>query len=135
MTAQAQASNAQAVVEGSPLLSSGPIAADPLRGIVVNRTITTLGWDFYTDFTNVWRALHPESDFTLTITERPTAQYGSEIWIDYRDLRTYHTFLAPARSKVEDTAREAVQIVYQTITRYEEQSKLVKDKDLGPEEM
>ncbi len=31
-------------------LDSGEINKDPLGGIIINRTMTVLGWDFYKDF-------------------------------------------------------------------------------------
>lgn len=116
-------------------LDSGEINQDPLRGLVINRTITTLGWDFYKSFSGVWQALHPNSQFTLTVTERPTAQFGSEIWVTYHNTTLYHTFLSPARSRVNDTAKKAAQIVYQGLGRIEREQKVLgTDSDLAPSE-
>ncbi len=116
-------------------LDSGQIGDEPLGGIVINRTMTVLGWDFYKSFSEVWQAVHPDSKFTLTVTERPTAQYGSEIWVSYRDIRIFHTFLSPARSGVSEASKQAVEIAYKNVVEIEEQRKSFKSADLGPEEM
>lgn len=116
-------------------LDSGSITEEPLGGIIINRTMTVLGWDFYSDFSEIWQAVHPDSKFTLTVTERPTAQYGSEIWVSYRDQRIYHTFLSPARSGVKEASKQAVEIAYKNIADIDAARKLFKSADLGPEEM
>lgn len=116
-------------------LDQGQIDNDPLRGIVINRTMTVMGWDFYRNFTQVWQALYPDSLDTMTITERPTAQFGSEIWISYLDQTIYHTFLSPARSRARDESRNAVEVVHNNIEIIDAQRKFVQDADLGPEEM
>ncbi|TAN27299.1 MAG: hypothetical protein EPN31_12285 [Castellaniella sp.] len=117
------------------LLDQGQINNDPLRGIVINRTMTVMGWDFYQNFTQVWQALYPDSQDTLTITERPTAQFGSEIWINYLDQTIFHTFLSPTRSRARDESRNAVEVVHNNIEIIDAQRKFVQDADLGPEEM
>ncbi len=53
-------------------LYSGEINKDPLGGIIINRTMTVLGWDFYKDFSSLWETLYPDSKFTITIYERAT---------------------------------------------------------------
>lgn len=114
---------------------SGEINRDPLGGIIINRTMTVLGWDFYKSFSERWQTLYPDSKFTITIYERATPQYGSEMWVSYRDQRVFHTFLAPARSGVKDAAKDAVAIAYKNIVNLNIQLRLFKSPDLGPEEM
>lgn len=116
-------------------IDSGQINNDPLGGIVINRTMTVLGWDFYKSFSEIWQSLYPDSTFTLTVTERPTAQFGSEMWISYRNLTVFHTFLSPARSGVKEASRQAVNIVHQNVDTIEQERKQIKSDDLGPEEM
>lgn len=116
-------------------LDAGNINDEPLGGIIINRTVTVLGFDFYKSFSEVWQAVHPNSKFTLTVYERPTAQYGSEIWISYRDRRIYHTFLSPARSGVREEGKQAVETAGKNIANIDAERKLFKSADLGPEEM
>src|SRR3546814_10489266 len=66
---------------------------DPLGGIVVNRTVTVLGNDFYQYFAAYWREKDISSTFTISVHERPSARFGSEIWVQFRQKRMFHTFL------------------------------------------
>ncbi|MDY0308462.1 MAG: CsgE family curli-type amyloid fiber assembly protein [Castellaniella sp.] len=116
-------------------LDEGRINSDPLKGLIINRTITVMGWDFYSSFTQVWQALYPESQDTMTIIERPTAQFGSEIWITYLNRNVFHTFLSPARSRAQDQSRKAVQAVRENIDIINAQRQFIQNADLGPEEM
>lgn len=116
-------------------LDQGRINSDPLRGLVINRTITVLGWDFYQNFSQIWQALYPDAQDTMTVIERPTAQFGSEIWISYLDQTVFHIFLSPARSRVQEESKKAVAIVYENISIINVQRKFTQDSDLGPEEM
>ncbi|MGN6580355.1 MAG: CsgE family curli-type amyloid fiber assembly protein [Bordetella sp.] len=118
------------------LNDQGDINSEPLAGLVINRTKTVLGWDFYSNFASLWSSLHPESRDNLTIIERPTAQFGSEISITFaNDTVVYHVFLPPTRSRVQEQSSQAVQVVSDNIIRIEVQRKIFKDFDLGPEEL
>ena len=108
---------------------------DPLGGIVVNRTVTVLGNDFYQYFSNHWREKDISSTYTISIHERPSARFGSEIWVQFRHKRMFHTFLPPARAATKDISAVAVDIVYQNITDSEVERILTRSPDLGPEEM
>ena len=116
-------------------LDSGSISDEPLGGVVINRTVTVLGWDFYQNFSEVWRAKYMNTKYTVTVYERPTALYGSEIWVQYRQKRVFHTFLSPARSAAKELSGRAVDIVYKNVVDMNVQRLLFNDVDLGPEEM
>ncbi|CDM25910.1 hypothetical protein BN940_17386 [Castellaniella defragrans 65Phen] len=116
-------------------LDQGRIDSDPLRGLVIGRTVTVLGWEFYKSFSEIWQALYPDSQDTITVIERPTAQFGSEIWISYDNQTLFHTFLSPARSRTRQESKEAVGIVHDGIESIHIQRRFVQDADLGPEEM
>lgn len=116
-------------------LDKGQINNDPLRGLMINRTMTVMGWDFYKSFSEVWQALYPDSQDTLTVIERPTAQYGSEIWINYLNQTVFHTFLSPTRSRALAESKNAVEVVHNNIAIIDAQRKFVQDADLAPEEM
>lgn len=69
------------------------IFVDPLSGIVINRTVTVQGHDFYQFFSTMWRAKGLDTHYTIAIYERPSARWGSEIWVEYRRQQMFHTFL------------------------------------------
>lgn len=108
---------------------------DPLGGIVVNRTVTVLGQDFYQYFSSRWRQKSISNTFTISIHERPSARFGSEIWVQFRQKRMFHAFLPPARAATKKISWAAVDIVSQNINDSEVERIMVKSPDLGPEEM
>lgn len=131
---------AQAAILKSPPvpeanLDSGSIQNEPLGGLVINRTMTVLGWNFYSNFAEVWRNLYPNTSITVTVYERPTAQFGSEIWIEHDGHRVFHTFLPPALSATKRISTQAASIVYKTITTRIAQRALFHDVDLAPKEI
>src|SRR5690606_7482351 len=85
------------------------VKADPLMGLVINRTVTVLGKDFYKYFAARWRILELSTRFSVTVHERPTAQRGSEIWVQFGQQRVFHTFLSPRRSAVRKVSDHAAQ--------------------------
>ena len=108
---------------------------DPLSGMVVNRTVTVLGKDFYRYFTTRWRQNDEASRYTISIYERPTARFGSEIWVLYRQQRMFHIFLPPARAATRGISEVAVQHVLDNISQREMERMTVRNPDLGPEEL
>lgn len=108
---------------------------DPLGGIVVNRTVTVQGQDFYRYFSTWWREMDEDGRYTISIHERPSARWGSEIWVVFRRDRVFHMFLPPARSRTREISKEAVEIAYENITQNELQRAIFQSEDLGPEEM
>lgn len=108
---------------------------DPLAGIVINRTVTVQGQDFYRYFSNRWRELTGASPFTLTVVERPSARWGSEIWVEYRRQRMYHAFLTPARSGTKKASDRAVDLVLENVNKSEIERVLTNNPDLAPDEL
>lgn len=108
---------------------------DPLRGLVVNRTVTVLGNDFYRAFTRSWRDKDGDNRYSIAVYERPTARFGSEIWVQYRQQRIFHMFLSPARQEARDIGERAAQIVYDNVVDSDVQRMLVQSQDLGEEEL
>ena len=108
---------------------------DPLTGIVINRTITVLGKDFYHYFVTAWRELDGKNTYTITVFERPSARFGSEVWVEYRRIRMFHLFMSPARQAARETGETAARTVYESITENEVQRALFKSPDLAEEEL
>ncbi len=108
---------------------------DPLGGVVVNRTVTVLGNDFYQYFSAYWREKDISSTFSISVHERPSARFGSEVWVQFRQKRMFHTFLPPARAATKEISAIAVEMVYQNIAESEVERIMIRSPDLGPEEM
>lgn len=114
---------------------SKSVLDDPLSGIVVNRTVTVLGNDFYQSFSRAWRMEDGENRYSIAVYERPTARFGSEVWVQYRQDRVFHMFLSPARQAARELGQRAAEIVYENVVNSELQRMLVQSEDLGEEEL
>lgn len=108
---------------------------DPLRGLVVNRTVTVQGHEFYRYFSMWWRQHPNASHYSISIYERPSARWGSEVWVTHHNARIFHMFLPPARSRTKEISREAAAYSLQRIEESELEKALYQNIDLGPEEM
>lgn len=111
------------------------IFRDPLGGVVVNRTVTVLGKDFYQYFSTRWRQHDEAARYAISIHERPTARFGSEIWVQYRQQRMFHAFLPPARAATRPISEAAVEQVLRNISQRELERLTTRNPDLGPEEL
>lgn len=118
-----------------PAKRAKELLEDPLGGVIVNRTVTVLGNDFYRYFATWWRQRDENNAYAISIHERPSARWGSEVWVEYRRNRIFHAFLPPARSRTKEISEYAADIAYRNITQNELQRALFESADLGPEEM
>jgi len=110
--------------------------AEPPRavGVVTVQTMTTAGHDFSQHFLAAWRDQDGSDQVTLAIRERPSARFGSEVWIDYSQRTVLQLRLPPARAALPELAANAVQHVWATVQRTDAERKLFHDADLAPDE-
>jgi curli production assembly/transport component CsgE len=108
---------------------------DPLRGLVINRTVTVLGKDFYQYFVTAWRQKDPGGRYSITVRERPSARWGSEIWVESQRVQMFHIFLSPARQAVRKVSEQAAELVHQNIIQNEIRRAVVRSPDLAAEEL
>ena len=76
-------------------------------GLVLDRTFTRFGQGFYNEFTRLRSDEDPDARENLTIHERPTARWGSLIWITHNRKVLFRTALSPVRSQGEAAAQQA----------------------------
>ena len=124
----------EAIRQAEIVRKSTGLFEDPLKGIVINRTVTVQGHEFYRFFSNRWREFSEANPFTLTVFERPSARWGSEVWVEHRGQRMYHAFLAPARSSTKKASEVAVDLVIENVNRSEIERLFTNNPDRAPEE-
>ena len=107
---------------------------DTDSGVVLNQAITVAGQDFYQSFVNAWRDKENGERYTLVIHERPSARWGSEIWIEFAQRRIYRIYLPPTRAAIKPISEEAADITYQAVLQADVQRQLIHDADLGGDE-
>ena len=115
-------------------VGSQTIQNDAYTGIVANQTITVAGQDFFQYFIAAWRDKDMVEKFEISISERPSARLGSQIWINYGQKRVFQTFLPAARAAIKPISLAAADAVYEGIVQADVQKLLFRDPDLGPDE-
>lgn len=101
------------------LLAANAIAKnqeDEIKGFVVDQTISRIGHEFYQHFTDRLRDTSP-MDFNLVVVERPSARWGSLIWVEFERRMLYRSFLQPNTSQLQETAYQAADFVQEGIAR------------------
>ncbi|WP_349920744.1 curli production assembly/transport protein CsgE [Aeromonas veronii] len=78
-----------------------------IGGLVIDRTFTRFGQSFYRHFSRLREDEDPAGRDNLTIHERPTARWGSLIWITANRKVLFRTSLSPVRSQGEESAQQA----------------------------
>ncbi|NYS62315.1 CsgE family curli-type amyloid fiber assembly protein [Vreelandella salicampi] len=118
-----------------PAIQQRPNGSSELTGVLVDRTITMAGKTFYRAFSQRAMGNPLIGNATLTISERPDARWGSQVWIMEGNRMYFRTQLSPRINEADRAAGEAVKIVEEAILRHKLTSAINSDKDLGSEEL
>lgn len=106
-----------------------------LSGIIVDRTITMLGREFYRQFTQRSRGRTIITNKNLSIYEQPDARWGSRVWIENNNTIIFEARLSPKLSDIEGYAEAAVEqvesrIIQETIINQIENNPDLSDKEI-----
>lgn len=107
---------------------------DDIGGLLIDRTLTRTGRDFFKAFSDNWREHNINQKYNLVVIERPSARQGSRIQIQYNDRDTYNTVLSPGRSDARHHARQAATFIADRVSMWELQSQLDNAPELAPDE-
>jgi len=103
-------------------------------GLVTCQAVTVAGHEFCAYLDVEWRDKPGSERYTFSIRERPSARWGTQVWIDYAQRRVYQAQLPPARAGLKELSASAAESVYQAILEIERQRQFVRDADLAPDE-
>ena len=104
-------------------------------GVVTNQTVTVAGYDFYQYFVAVWRERDMAERFALSVYERPSARSGTQVWVEYGQRRIFQAFLPISRPSIKAVSEQAANVAYQKIVDAEVERLLMRDADIGPDEI
>lgn len=105
-----------------------------VSGLIVDRTITRLGEDFYFFFSQKLNDRYPNFEENLTVVEIPTALSGSIIEVKHSRKVIFRTALSPGRRQAQDRAGDALRVVGNYMVRWEAQRLLQDTYDLDHDE-
>jgi curli production assembly/transport component CsgE len=107
---------------------------DTESGVVTNQVMTVVGQDFFQHFVNAWRDKEHSELYTLSVRERPSARWGSEVWVEYGQGKIFYARLPIARSAIKQLSENAAEMSYLAILRIEDQKKISSDADIAVDE-
>lgn len=87
-----------------------------IGSLVINRTITRVGMDFFEAFSDRWYAIEGLGTAHIRITEMPSARWGSLISVWVGEEIFFRTRLASRTKNIEGIADQAVRQVMTVIT-------------------
>lgn len=125
---------AQSSVNQTPALTQKRTLDQDVGGLVVAQTMTLAGRAFYDSFASAWNDKDPDGRFSVSISERPTARLGSQVFVDYGHRRLVQMFLPPNRSLIPALGANAAEQVYQAILEYQV-AQFFGDPDIGRDEL
>lgn len=104
-------------------------------GFVVDRTATNFGAQFVRFFSEAWREIDGTDGIDVTIVERPSARYGSLVWVEHNGRPLVRTFLYAGRSAtIRPAAVAAAQYVARQVADDALARLLMHDPDLARDE-
>lgn len=101
-----------------------------LDGLVVDETQTKIGQDFYDLFYSTWDPPEDVYDYTITISEKPLPQLGTQLTVTIDDFVVFQQVIQPRYEIIELMALYAQDFSYQYLANYEDIQKQLQGEDL-----
>jgi curli production assembly/transport component CsgE len=121
-------------VRAEPAQMDGLALRAEAWGIVTNQAVTVAGHEFCRYFLAEWRDKPGSDRYMLAIRERPSARWGSLVWVEFAQRRIYQVQLPPARAELRTLAESAAENTWQAVLDIERQQRLAGDADLAADE-
>ena len=101
-----------------------------IEGLIVDETFSKIGHDFYDLFYAGWERPKNIKDFTITISEKPLPQLGTQITILINDNPIFQRFIQPRYEIIEEMAHEGLEIAYSYLENYNQIQKELQGEDM-----
>lgn len=101
-----------------------------VTGIIIDRTMTPIGEQFFQSFACNWNPPEKASFESITITERFNPQWGSMIWITIDDQDAFERILINRNKDMDELTRELATSVEQYLLKREILRHYQQSKDL-----
>ncbi|WP_078084625.1 curli production assembly/transport protein CsgE [Microbulbifer mangrovi] len=131
----AQQEDSGALEDTAPGADDDAAIENEISGFNIDQTITRTGHDF-ARFMSEYRNLnYPDSDYNLTIQERPSARWGNLIWITYNNKTVFRRFVSPSTNNIRELAEEASQMIHEMVLQEKVRAAFTDHFDLGKDEL
>jgi curli production assembly/transport component CsgE len=123
-------------IDQGALIEQVDSAFEQATGFVVDRTMTNFGAEFLREFALAWRAQGSHEGVDLTIVERPSARWGSTIFVEYNGQAVARVFLrAGSSTSIKPLAQNAASYMAGRVAENSLAALFSQDLDLGKEEL
>lgn len=95
------------------------IAVNNTQQLVVDNTHTNIGEEFFTTFNNLWNPPKSNTDYVISITEKPLPSMGTMIVVLVNNSVAFQTKLNPNSKYINEICREAIKYVWQKLKNQE----------------
>jgi curli production assembly/transport component CsgE len=102
---------------------------------VLNQTITVAGQHFYQWFVMYWRDREISDRFAISIHERPSARWGTQVWIEYAQKPVFQAALPSSIADIKALSEQAAEIAQQKVVDVEVDRLLFREWEFGPDEI
>ena len=103
-------------------------------GIVTSQPITVAGHEFCRYFIAEWLDKPGSDRYTIALRERPSARWGTQVWVEFGPRRVLQVQLPPARTELKALGENAAGSAYEAILDIERRRLFIRDADLAPDE-
>ncbi len=88
-----------------------------LGGMVLDRTISRFGKDFFFYYTSYWRDIPSTNGITVVIHEQVYPQAGTYLWVEMEQTKIFHTYFGRRQNDVKKMAEKAILISINEVAR------------------
>lgn len=97
-------------------------------GLILDKTKTKIGRDFYEAFVNLWEFPLGTENLNIVIEEQTDPRFGIQIFIYIENNLIYYSILKPRLEDIDAKADEAVQIVFNYFMNYLKYQKYLEEE-------
>ncbi|MFI4941352.1 MAG: CsgE family curli-type amyloid fiber assembly protein, partial [Burkholderiales bacterium] len=108
---------------------------DGVSGLIINQTMSSIGQQFFLNFTEFWRDKPGGEHYTLDIVERPSRRFGNQVIIMYGQKSVYLAALPIRLDKVRALSELAVETTYANIVSINLFGPTMHDPDMSNDEL
>jgi len=103
---------------------------EEITGLIIEQTMTRIGYDFYENFFILWKAPKGIKDYNIFISEKASSEWGSLVQIKVDSNVVWDRALKPRGEEIEEAAKEATVATKEFLDNYEEYKKQLGGEDM-----
>ncbi|WHI45822.1 CsgE family curli-type amyloid fiber assembly protein [Microbulbifer sp. JMSA004] len=106
-----------------------------LTGLVIDNTVSGIGHEFARSLSIYITTNLQGFDYNLTVHERPSARWGSVVWVTYESQQVFKTVIYPGRRKFGAVVEQAASQINNNVRQQRLQELLSQNIDLAGDEI